>query len=397
MVHYDGSLQQCCRDGELAFSYGSLNKETFQEIWNSEAIRSMRLSLLKDAPVPQCAVCYQEEASGLESLRLSSNRNFRHLFHWVDKTGTKGEMPLDSIKYVGLRLSNECNQRCRTCSPGNSTGWTNDGQALAGRALKRGAQHAFLNTEKAASIFEALVPTIEEVYFAGGEPLLQSEHYQFLKVLLKEGKSSVHLHYNTSLAVLSRGKESALELLDKFPHVTLSVSFDTFGAAHDVLRSGSSWKEVHSNLELIRERLPHIKITINPTLSIINSYDITRAILYWVSNGILNGATPLSINLLQHPSFLSFTVLSRDEKAKLIGHYQNFIATSTLTMSSEMHSDICLQLEPIIAALGTLDYSVDDRISFRNMTFQLDKLRSERLIDAFPDLFNILYEAVPKD
>ena len=43
---------------------------------------------------------------------------------------------------------------------------------------------------------------IENVYFAGGEPLMMKEHYNLLNELLRRGRKDVRLTYNTNFTEL---------------------------------------------------------------------------------------------------------------------------------------------------------------------------------------------------
>ena len=40
---------------------------------------------------------------------------------------------------------------------------------------------------------------VEEIYFAGGEPLVMQEHYTILEKLIEAGRTDVRLRYNTYL------------------------------------------------------------------------------------------------------------------------------------------------------------------------------------------------------
>ena len=72
-----GEALMCCVAKEAA---GNLNKDTIQDIWNSDHYKQARLKMLKGEKVSACTKCYDEEDSGIHSHRLIQNPIFSFLF-----------------------------------------------------------------------------------------------------------------------------------------------------------------------------------------------------------------------------------------------------------------------------------------------------------------------------
>jgi Iron-sulfur cluster-binding domain len=72
-----GSVRSCCaffpfiaQDGRTMSVY----EHTIEEIWNSEAMRSVRRKLTNGEPVKQCSYCYNQEKTGARSMRIDGLR-----------------------------------------------------------------------------------------------------------------------------------------------------------------------------------------------------------------------------------------------------------------------------------------------------------------------------------
>ena len=48
---------------------------------------------------------------------------------------------------------------------------------------------------------DRFINDVEEIYFAGGEPLVMEEHYLILEKLIAAGRTDVRLRYNTNLVI----------------------------------------------------------------------------------------------------------------------------------------------------------------------------------------------------
>ena len=105
------------------------------------------------------------------------------------------------MTYWDIRFSNLCNLSCRSCGYIFSSNWYQDQAKLAGGdwKLKNPVMNYAGRTE--TDMWEQLEPHldyVEQIYFAGGEPLLMEEHYKILDELVRRERFDVRLVYNTN-------------------------------------------------------------------------------------------------------------------------------------------------------------------------------------------------------
>ena len=66
--------------------------------------------------------------------------------------------------------------------------------------MKQNIQHGPKNFDELLQQLHFVFDDLEEIYFAGGEPMLMEEHYAILDLLLKHGKTDVKLRYATNFS-----------------------------------------------------------------------------------------------------------------------------------------------------------------------------------------------------
>lgn len=73
---------------------------------------------------------------------------------------------------------------------------------------------------------EESLESIEMIYIAGGEPLIQKQHYQMLEMLIRRKGTDIKLIYDTNLTTLNFGSTSVLNLWKHFKNVHVNGSID---------------------------------------------------------------------------------------------------------------------------------------------------------------------------
>ncbi len=395
MMHQNGEAMACCRDGELGHSFGNLKKNSLEEVWNGEKIREMRLSLLNDESLSQCRTCYHEEKLGITSLRKSSLENFPQAQSITKHTGPDGSLPVDEIKYLGIRLSNECKLKCRTCSPGNSVSWYKDAEFLSGKKFK-GVERLAANNENMLLILNRPLKTIQQLYFAGGEPLIQKQHYFLLETLIAMGRTDIHLMYNSSLTQLEYRHWKAVELWNHFSHVTIDASFDAVGAQAEFLRKGSDWKSIENNVKFIEKNARHVKINVCPTISVMNAFQLPVSISGWLACGMIKKPGQLKLNLLQFPKYFNLKILNNGERARLKKILIGYLKLLSSQIEPELYRSLEAELSAVITECDSPQYWAMERKLFRWVTFKLDKLRNEKFLSLFPEHLELLCDPMPQ-
>lgn len=262
-----GTAVPCClAQGD----FGDFRQGDVEAFRHSPAMNAMRANMLRDRPDPRCRNCTRAEALGFASLRQRFNREFSHHGARVAATAADGSIGAARPVSWDLRFSNLCNFRCRMCFHGSSSHWHGDAVALG---LTMGDGPLLRGVADANAFIGALEPDIanlEEVYFAGGEPLLMEEHWRILDLLLEHGRTDVRLDYNSNLSRLSACQRDAIESWQRFGRVSVKVSVDGLGERGEYIRNGFKWRTFAANVRRVRTEAPHVALTADVTVSILN-------------------------------------------------------------------------------------------------------------------------------
>jgi len=386
----DGRAYPCCL-GRAAHPVGNFKEKSMREIWNDEPMRLMRQNMLADKPCLECGDCYEQEGAGFTSMRNNSNKSFGHHVAEIDKTLPDGSLPDMQLHYWDVRFSNICNLKCRSCGSIFSSRWYDDDVKLWGRELRPRVQFAGRHEEDVWEQMQEHVPHLDQIYFAGGEPLIMEEHNRILRLLIEKGNTRVRLVYNTNLTELKFKKQSVLDLWKHFPTICVAASLDDMGDRAAVIRSGTDWAQVEQNIKDLKAQCPHIDFMISPTLSIMNIWNFTRFHRYMVESGFIQ-AKDFNLNILQGPDSYRIDMLPMEIKLRF---KQEF----------EQHIEWLQDKDPIHRAIGGFEGAITFMMATDNSHLlpnfwktvnDLDWSRSESLLSVVPELEAIV-QYRPKD
>jgi hypothetical protein len=380
----DGRAYPCCL-AKAAHPVGNLKEQSMREVWNDIPMREMRRNMLQDLPCKECGDCYEQEAAGFASMRNNSNKNFGQYIDEIDQTLPDGSLPDMRLHYWDVRFSNICNLKCRSCGSIFSSRWYDDDVRLWGKELRPRVQFAGRHEEDVWEQMQEHIPHLEQIYFAGGEPLIMEEHNRILKLLIEKGNTRVRLIYNTNLTELKFKRESVLDLWKHFPDVCVAASLDDMGERAAVIRSGTDWAEVEQNIRDLKRECPHVDFMISPTLSMMNIWNFTRFHRYMVEQGFIR-AQDFNLNILQGPQDYRIDMLPTDLKLKF---KQEF----------EEHIEWLKPIDTIQRAVGGFQGAIQFMMAtdnshllkdFWNSVNDLDWSRSESLLSVVPELEAII-------
>jgi len=274
-----GEAYPCCHAEMGVGQIGNCRTNTLKEIWNSPAQKKLRTDMLSETPNAACGRCYEQEKSGFFTGRQSANKHHGHHVDRVHSTDSTGQVDQFEMTYWDIRFSNLCNLKCRSCGHIFSSQWYQDQAKLAGGDWKD--RNTVLNyagrTE--TDMWEQLEPHldyVEQIYFAGGEPLLMEEHYHILDELVKRGRFDVRLIYNTNFTHTDLKGRSVFEYWKQFKSVAVGASLDAHGAPAEYIRKGTVWRDVIKNRHDMLRICPQVDFYISPTLSILNARHLPR-------------------------------------------------------------------------------------------------------------------------
>ena len=380
----DGRAYPCCL-GNAKHPVGNFKEKSMREIWNDDAMRQMRTNMLNDKPCKECSDCYEQEAYGFASMRNNSNKNFGQHIHEVDATLPDGSTPNFQLHYWDVRFSNICQLKCRSCGSIFSSRWYDDDVKLWGKELRPRVSFAGRHADDVWEQMQEHIPHLDQIYFAGGEPLIMEEHNRILKLLIEKGNTNVRLIYNTNLNELRYKKENVLDLWKQFPNVCVAASLDDMEARAEIIRSGTNWLQVEQNIRDLKLECPHIDFMISPTLSMMNIWNFTRFHRYMVDQGFIR-AQDFNLNILQGPQEYRIDMLPLDIKLKFKKQFEDHIAWLD-------------PIDGIQRAVGGFRGAIEFMMATDNSHLlpgfwetvnDLDWARNERLIHVVPELSDIL-------
>ena len=321
---------------------GDINKTNIKDILHGKENIELKKSMLKDQMPGNCSGCYMQEKNTTNLSNISSR------LYYLKELGTKVDLNFFdqvknfSLKHVDLRWTNSCNQACVYCGPEYSSKWAKE-------MTVKVKSDVVARQEVKNFVFEN-ISGLENVYLAGGEPMLMKENYEFLK-LLKEKNPDCHIRVNTNLSTTQTG---IFELLCDFKNVHWTVSVETIEAEYEYIRHHGSWADFVNNLSVIR-KLDH-KISFNMLHFILNYNSIFDCIDYlkgigYHDNSFIIGPlyAPRHYNILNLPDVMLDKVkgtLKQKLQEKPTGYlknsYQNLL---TYYSSTPWQKDIDLFLQ----------------------------------------------------
>ena len=321
----DGAIQVCCRSHPIGF----IQNETLEQVWNNDNMCRIRKQVLNGERPKECEPCFSLEDQGVESLRQ------RHIEptipesritlypHALDSLRSDFTMPFE-IPTMEIKLNNLCNLKCRMCHPMDSTSWNdwdqveefyikeNNFMVKAIRDLnliQKPYLDKFDDNANWWNGFEKLLPYFRRVEFAGGEPLMDPQHYRILDMLAPYG-NQIEIKYATNLSMLGKSNRTVWEYWPKFKSVAVNVSIDGIGDSYEYVRGNASWAELVNNIKQI-QTIPNItRIVGAVAVQISNVLILDKMIEYFLDNiGIV-----FYTNIVQYPNVLSVQVLPKDLK-----------------------------------------------------------------------------------
>ena len=383
-----GAAYPCCH-AEMTASIGSTRTHTLEQIWNNQPMRDLRLRMLAGEQSSACARCYEQEAAGFFSGRQSANKHHGHHISKVDATGEDGSVENMELTYWDIRFSNLCNLRCRSCGHIFSSQWYQDQARLAGPEWKLHnsvLNYAGRDEQDMWTQLEPHLDYVEQIYFAGGEPLLMEEHYRILKELIARGRTDVRLIYNTNFTHTDLRGESVFDLWRLFDSVSVGASLDAQGSAAEYIRKGTEWYTVVANRLAMIARCPRVDFYISPTLSILNAESLLTFHREWVRHGLIR-AQDLNVNILQDPAHYRIDIAGPAYKQRLTDLYRAHV--EWLQDQGDPLGRATQGWESAVAFLNAQDNSHLIPL-FWARTQQLDDIRSESWRDHLPELEALL-------
>jgi len=414
-----GNLKPCCNarwplDKKDAYS---LNYNKFEEYWNSDYLKQIRLDMLNGKKHPACSLCYKEEDKGIESMRIENSKLYTDSEKYnmdddrdVSRVSFAPEMVkrLDrASEYNGevqqlptgidIKFSNLCNLKCRMCNPSSSSQIHKE---IANNKSKYAFPKWMLNDYKSVSTWESKfkkrksniwyetdsfkelignrVNEITHIKTTGGEPVLIDALKNFMKNAVETGESK-----HIVMHMISNGlkiDDEILGYLKQFQVCNLAVSVDGYGSVYDYIRTPGRWSNLEKNLLILRDsQSPYFDFEIDITVQILNVLNIIDLVRWSDSNNIR-----YKFQYVEHPSYYNICCLPDSIKNLAIRKIKNYISEGNKSLSEN-------QLETLLNVIKSKASNSDESfIEFKKFNSTYDNIRNQELKEYVPDLYKLL-------
>jgi sulfatase maturation enzyme AslB (radical SAM superfamily) len=370
-------------------SIGNTSKDTLEEIWNGDDMKTIRKEMLEGERPNLCERCFLIEDSGLLSPRNTHNYFFdNEIPDLIKETNPEtGHNDKFVLKYWDFRWSNICNFKCRMCGAFSSSKWYEDETALYGTKMDNNGLLNY-NSDSKEDIFkyvDRFINDVEEIYFAGGEPLIMDEHYIILEKLIAAGRTNVRIRYNTNFSHIKFKKWDLHGLWSHFLNdpngrIFLFASLDAVGKLAEVIRNGTKWNSVYENIKSCVDR--GMEVHISPTISILNIFHINELIDMAISVGVNPNTVSLN-NLITTPHLYDIRILPSNLKVDLINKLHDYTKTIESLHVRGIVNNAINAWEKHMNTPFEGDIKDSERHLLRS-TLILDKRRNEKFLDVNP-------------
>ncbi|MCC6372475.1 MAG: twitch domain-containing radical SAM protein [Bacteroidia bacterium] len=413
-VSQKGTVGPCClASWEEDKTFGNVNTQNVNEIWNGEKMRAFRKSMMADKPDERCHQCYLNEQNGLRSKRKTVNFLYAHHLPLVNDTQRNGFSKNAQPVYWDIRLSNLCNLSCRICGHHSSSSWFEDAKALGQTNYETKIHKGPANFEALVKQLDNVIDNLEELYFAGGEPLLMPEHLFLINKLIERKRFQVKLRYNTNFSQTNFKGTEFLEVWKLFDDVFIHASLDDSGARGMLQRHGLNWSQAVLNRKKMLEICPNVDFMLTPTISVFNIFSLPQFHKSLVEQQLIK-IDEFIPHVLKSPPYYSIQILPvhlKEKAGKLIqDHIQWVIDYARLNppeAPKEEHikkwgGNFDLMGIPKVTGHGKLDIQINELKQclefmmsgdksalipeFVRISNQLDALRGEDTRASLPEL-----------
>jgi len=377
-VHPNGNVLPCC-NWDLNDPLGNINKSTLNEIYKSDKSKDIKSKMISGDFVKQCSNCINNEKLNSESYRQRLNRDYPQCVDYVDYNETKFHL-------WDIRITNLCNFKCRMCYHGFSSSWFNDAVSMN----MSHSNQAIITLDDTNDFLKQLgdhYEYVDEIYFAGGEPLISEHHYEILDEIIKRNKQ-VYLRYSTNLSKITFKNKHIFDYWSHFNNITLFPSLDGLGSVGEYIRSGFKTETFITNAKKVSEFLTNSHIFYTFSYGALNYLHTFDMILELINQDLIeknidySRRRMLAINPIYGPDYLSCKWISNEIKDRFKTRLLTFNQElKSLGVSDDVNKEIIELLDSIyLFSISDVDdlNRFDLYREFKKYNETLDTLRLEK-------------------
>jgi radical SAM protein with 4Fe4S-binding SPASM domain len=378
VITSEQTVRPCCK---YASDLGDLNKQTVAEILASTTVKNLQKDMYAHIWPKACEECKISEERYGNSLRLRMGTN-RH-----DKQGCV------NITYLEISSSNVCNLSCAGCSTRFSSGWLKYAKVIEKTTdtefYRSIIQEAPIIKPDSKLLIKNLIELdlthCKDIYFKGGEPLLNTDVLVVLRYLDKiDMLRKIVIRMDTSGAVIiDKTINETVALLYKAKQVVFGLSIDGPEEVTTYIRHSSknmaSLDNMRNFISIFEKN--NINFMVSPTIMAYNIFSLDKLIEWWLYD-IKPAFKHLTldmylVNFLIGPDYLSLQTLQPATINRLIDHYNNIIKTKA-------HGSVFSHFPD---ALKNVEYGGDKlHNQMVKYTLDMDKIKGQNVLDAVPEL-----------
>jgi len=278
------------------------------------------------------------------------------------------------------------------CGPELSSAWYKDQIDMFGQSnIPRALIHVNDESKKDINYYvDKFIDQVEEIYFAGGEPLMMDEHYQILEKLLKVNNTDCRVRYNTNFSRLKYKHWEVLPMWKTLHKVNpwnlrIVASLDAIGEVAEYVRTGTKWDVIEQNIKKVSDE--GIKIRTSSTVGLMNVYHIPE----FVDRMLELGLEPEHIemnNILTFPDYYNMNILPDDIKKKIEDKLDNHVNE----LKVKFNHGVSDMFKRHYEVFKTYLYSKTERDletvrkDFKSLVVKKDKYRQTNFVETFPYL-----------
>ena len=321
-----GTFKPCCNAYGTNSKHNTRNSNYTLESWfTGPEMTQLRKDMQEGRRNDLCTRCWQDEDRSGHSIRTRMNQKYASICD-VDRP---------QIKYLDLKLTNQCNLQCMMCSPSDSNRIGLEAQQMIEQGLAvpvnyTGGPPDTLIKSPSIKEVEQLLPQVKVLKFTGGEPSIQPEVLTVLDTAISKGYSKqIELNLTTNATKFNR---RLLDKLSEFKTVKFNISVDGYARVYDYIRYPFSWEKWLERIDEIKQYDIHCSYTAVPQLLNIENLHLLQRELgedvylnnYIHPDGIWNSLDIVPKHILQ---YAVDRIVLNDNNKTLINYIKQLIDT----------------------------------------------------------------------
>lgn len=216
-----------------------------EDYYNSDIVKSVRESIMKDKWHPGCSTCKEQEEAGIYSDRESFMKLYDGPFEDTFK-----------LKWLDFRPGNLCNLKCRMCGSIDSSMIQQEVEKYP-ELQEFENQKAIHNSELLPSIANhETFSKLEFLKLLGGEPTIDPQIQKLLDWTIEKGYAkNINLRYTTNATNVNARWVKAV---NEFKTSRAQISLDGTGETYDYIRTNANWNAVRKNVLKLPQLMPNL-------------------------------------------------------------------------------------------------------------------------------------------